>query len=146
MEITKELRTLAKFTAGPIPVISVYLNTQWRDPQQRARVTTFFERHLHQARALEPETAAARESLARDLERLTHWGQQYLQSPGESTMPGVALFACSCRLVGRMSIAHTVRGRIHHCRPPDAAPTRSPGRGVYQGALRHGGLARRTHL
>ena len=49
MEITEELRTLAKFTAGPIPVISVYLNTQWRDPQQRARVTTFFERHLHQA-------------------------------------------------------------------------------------------------
>src|ERR1700694_4872241 len=32
MEITEELRTLAKFTAGPIPVISVYLNTQWRDP------------------------------------------------------------------------------------------------------------------
>jgi len=95
MEMTKELRTLAKFTAGPIPVISVYLNTQWRDPQQRARVTTFFERHIHQARALEPETAAARESLARDLERLTHWGQHHLQSTGESTMPGVALFACS---------------------------------------------------
>ncbi len=95
MEITEELRTLAKFTAGPIPVISVYLNTQWRDPQQRARVTTFFERHIHQARALEPETAAARESLARDLERLSHWGQHHLQSTGESTMPGVALFACS---------------------------------------------------
>src|SRR6266508_3306260 len=95
MEITEELRTLAKFTSGPIPVISVYLNTQWRDPQQRARVTTFFERHIHQARALEPETAAARESLARDLERLSHWGQHHLQSTGESTMPGVALFACS---------------------------------------------------
>jgi peptide chain release factor subunit 1 len=95
MEITKELHTLATFIAGPLPVISVYLNTQWRDPQQRARVTTFFERHLHQARALEPETAAARESLARDLERLTHWGQHHLQSPGESTMPGVALFACA---------------------------------------------------
>jgi len=95
MEITEELRTLAKFTAGPLPVISVYLNTQWREPQQRARVTTFFERHLHQARALEPETAAARESLARDLERLTQWGQHHLQSTGERTMPGVALFACS---------------------------------------------------
>ncbi len=91
--------TLAKFTAGPIPVISVYLNTQWRDPQQRARVTTCFERHLHQARALEPETAAARQSLARALERLTQWGQHHLQSTGESTMPGVALFACSVRCV-----------------------------------------------
>ena len=95
MEITAELRTLAKFPAGPLPVISVYLNTQWRDPQQRARTITFFERHLHQAQALEPETEAARQSLARDLERLTHWGQQYLQSPGESSMPGVALFACA---------------------------------------------------
>ena len=95
MEITAELRTLAKFPAGPLPVISVYLNTQWRDPQQRARTITFFARHLHQAQALEPETEAARQSLARDLERLTHWGQQYLQSPGESSMPGVALFACA---------------------------------------------------
>ena len=53
-----------------------------------ARTITFFARHLHQAQALEPETEAARQSLARDLERLTHWGQQYLQSPGESSMPG----------------------------------------------------------
>ncbi len=95
MEITEELRTLATFAAGPLPVISVYLNTQWRDQHQRARATTFFERHLHQARALEPETAAARQSLTRDLERLTQWGQHHLQSPGESTMPGVALFACA---------------------------------------------------
>ena len=95
MEITAELRTLAKFTAGPLPVISVYLNTQWRDQPQRARTTTFFERHLHQAQALEPETETARQSLAHDLERLTHWGQQHLQSPGESAMPGVALFACA---------------------------------------------------
>jgi peptide subunit release factor 1 (eRF1) len=95
MEITKELHTLATFTAGPLPVISVYLDTQWRDPHQRARTTTFFERHLHQARALELETDAARQSLARDLERLTQWGQHHLQSPRESTMPGVALFACA---------------------------------------------------
>jgi peptide chain release factor subunit 1 len=95
MEITTELRTLAKFTAGPLPVISVYLNTQWRDQHQRARTATFFERHLHQARALEPETEAARQSLAHDLERLAQWGQEHLHSPGESTTPGVALFACS---------------------------------------------------
>jgi len=95
MEITKELRTLAKFTAGTAPVISVYLDTQWRDQHQRERVTTFLESHIRQARALEPETAAARQSLAHDLERLTQWGQQHLRGAGESTMPGVALFACS---------------------------------------------------
>jgi hypothetical protein len=64
MEITADLRTLAKFAAGPFPVISVYLNTQWRDQHQRARTTTFFAQHLHQARALEPETEAACQSLA----------------------------------------------------------------------------------
>lgn len=95
MDVTQALRILAQFSAGPLPVISVYLNTQWRDPQQRARTTTFFERHLHQARALEPETAAACDSLTRDLERLTDWGQQHLQSPEEHTTPGVALFACA---------------------------------------------------
>ena len=95
MEITQELRTLAKFTAGPLAVINVYLNTQLHDQYQRVHAVTFFERHLHQALALEPETVAARESLSHDLERLRQWGQQYLHSPGESLMPGVALFACA---------------------------------------------------
>ena len=95
MEITKELQTLAKFTSGTMPVISVYLNTQWRDQHQRERVTTFVEKHIRQARALEPETTTARQSLTRDLERLTQWGQQHLHGTGDSTMPGVALFACS---------------------------------------------------
>jgi hypothetical protein len=57
--MTKALHTLATCTAGPLPVISVSLDTQWRDPHQRARTTTCFERHLHQAQALEPETDAA---------------------------------------------------------------------------------------
>jgi hypothetical protein len=49
MEMTAELHTLATFTAGPLPVISVYLNTQWRDQHQHARTTTFFAPHLHAA-------------------------------------------------------------------------------------------------
>src|SRR5919206_2690709 len=95
MEITKELRALAKFTSETMPVLSVYLNTQWRDQHQRERVTTFLERHLRQAQALEPATPEALESLTRDLERLTQWGQQHLRHPGESPMAGVALFACA---------------------------------------------------
>ena len=95
MEITRELRTLAKFTSETMPVFSVYLNTQWRDQHQRERVTTFLERHLRQAQALGPETPEALESLTRDLARLTQWGQQHLHNTGESTSPGVALFACA---------------------------------------------------
>ena len=30
-----------------------------------------------------------------DLERLTQWGQDHLPGTGESTMPGMALFACA---------------------------------------------------
>src|SRR5919199_4027417 len=95
MEITRELRTLAKFTSETMPVLSVYLNTQWRDQHQRERVTTFLERHLRQARALTPETPEALESLTRDLDRLTQWGRQHLHNTGESPTPGVALFACA---------------------------------------------------
>ena len=63
MEITRELRTSAKFTYETMPVLSVYLNTQWYDQHQRERVTTFLERHLRQAQVLEPETPEALESL-----------------------------------------------------------------------------------
>jgi peptide subunit release factor 1 (eRF1) len=95
MEISAELHTLATFTAGQFPVLSVYLNTQWCDQHQRARTTMLFEQHLRQTWGLELETEAARQSLARDLERLTEWGQQHLQRPRDSPMPGVALFACA---------------------------------------------------
>jgi len=63
MEITRELRTSAKFTYETMPVLSVYLNTQWCDQHQRERVTTFLERHLRPAQVLEPETPEALESL-----------------------------------------------------------------------------------
>ena len=46
MEITKELRELARFTAGAMPVLSVYLDTQWRDQHQWERVVTFVTRHV----------------------------------------------------------------------------------------------------
>jgi peptide chain release factor subunit 1 len=95
MEITKELRTLARFTSETLPVLSVYLNTQWRDQHQRERAITFLERHLRQAQALEPETPEALESLTHDLARLTQWSQQHLHNTGERATPGVALFACA---------------------------------------------------
>ncbi len=57
------LWTSAKFTYETMPVLSVYLNTQWCDQHQRERVTTFLERHLRPAQVLEPETPEALESL-----------------------------------------------------------------------------------
>src|SRR5712691_10736653 len=94
MEITKELRELARFTAGEMPVVSVYLDTQWRDQHQRERVTTFLTGHVHQARALLLDSDAARQSLERDLEHIAQWGEERLRGTAGINTPGVALFAC----------------------------------------------------
>src|SRR5262245_5228831 len=59
MEITKELRELARFTAGAMPVLSVYLDTQWRDQHQWERVATFVTRHARQAQTLPLDSDAA---------------------------------------------------------------------------------------
>jgi peptide chain release factor subunit 1 len=94
VEITRALHDLAKFSAGRLPVISVYLNTQWRDQHQRERVTTFLRQHIHQAHLLTVDADAARQSLETDLARLTTWREQLVRGTVEFTMPGMALFTC----------------------------------------------------
>jgi hypothetical protein len=94
MEITKELRELARFTAGAMPVLSVYLDTQWRDQHQWERVATFVTRHVRQARALPLDSDAARECLEHDLARLTEWVDERLRGMAEVNAPGIACFAC----------------------------------------------------
>lgn len=94
MELTKELRDLAKFTAGGMPVISVYLDTQWRDQHQRERAAVFLRQRLHAAQALSWQTDSAQQSLLGDLERIRQWGAQLVQVRGELNTAGHALFAC----------------------------------------------------
>jgi peptide subunit release factor 1 (eRF1) len=95
MEITAALHELAKFSAGTLPVFSVYLNTQWHDQHQRARAATFLTRHVRQADLLTVDTEAARQSLTDDLGRLERWGAQLLNGTAELAMPGRVVFACS---------------------------------------------------
>ena len=73
MEITEALHELAKFSTDTLPVISVYLNTQWRDQHQRERAATFLTRHVRQASLLTLDTDAARQSLEEDLARIAQW-------------------------------------------------------------------------
>ena len=94
MEITKELRELARFPAGAIPVVSVYLDTQWRDQHQLERVATFLTAHVRQARALPLDSEVARQSLEHDLERIARWGAERLRGTADIRTPGVAFFAC----------------------------------------------------
>jgi peptide chain release factor subunit 1 len=94
MEITSALQDLAKFSADPLPVISVYLNTQWHDQHQRERVTTFLRQHVRQARLLAVDSEATRQSLEADLRRIAQWGERLVHGTGELAMPGMALFTC----------------------------------------------------
>jgi peptide chain release factor subunit 1 len=94
MEITKELRALARFAAGTMPVLSVYLDTQWRDQHQWERVVTFVKCHVRQARALPLDSDAARASLEHDLERLTQWVDERVRGIADVNAPGLACFAC----------------------------------------------------
>jgi peptide chain release factor subunit 1 len=95
MEITPALHDLAKFSAGDLPVFSVYLNTQWRDQHQRERVTIFLRQHVHQAHLLTVASDLAQQSLAADLVRLAAWGERLVQGAVELRMPGIALFTCA---------------------------------------------------
>jgi peptide chain release factor subunit 1 len=94
MEITKALQELAKFSAGPLPVLSVYLNTRWHDQHQRERVTTFLRQQLRQARLLAFDAEASHQSLEADIGRIARWGERLVQGTGELVMPGAALFTC----------------------------------------------------
>lgn len=95
MDITRELYDLATFSAGDAPVVSVYLNTQWRDQHQRERAATFLRQHVRQAQALAASSETARQSLEADLARIAQWGEQLMGGTVENHTAGVALFACS---------------------------------------------------
>lgn len=94
MDITKTLHELAKFPASDLPVISVYLNTQWRDQHQRERVTTFLRHHFRLARSIEMDDDRRRQSLEADLARIERWQMDLLQGNHQTSRAGIALFAC----------------------------------------------------
>ena len=76
-------------------MISLYLNTQWRDPHQHEQVTAFLRTHLRQAGLLTFDAAAASQSLREDLQRMAQWDMRLFRENSERHEPGAALFACS---------------------------------------------------
>ncbi|MDH3599896.1 MAG: hypothetical protein OEU26_09705, partial [Candidatus Tectomicrobia bacterium] len=91
----QELRTLATFASHEMPVVSVYLDTQWRDLHQYERTEMFLKSRLHQANTLAFDAEAAQQSLHDDLQRIVNWSAKRLQRSSPPHTPGVALFACS---------------------------------------------------
>ncbi|MBI2467738.1 MAG: host attachment protein [Candidatus Rokubacteria bacterium] len=88
MDVRERLTELVRITSAASPVVSVYLNTRWRDEHQRERVRVFLKNELRRARL------GAEPALGEDLDWIGTEGESLI---GQARFPeahGVALFAC----------------------------------------------------
>ena len=90
MPITEQLDRLARFEPVPYPFVSLYLNTQ---PNERGRdqYQTFVRQEFKSRSRTYPEGSPERESLDKDLHRIT----SFLENDLQMAANGVAIFACS---------------------------------------------------
>jgi peptide chain release factor subunit 1 len=88
--LTAQLEKLARFEPAPYPVVSLYLDTR---PGQTGRdqYDAFLRKELKMRGRTYPAGSPERDSLDRDLERIT----TYLQKELAPSANGVAIFACS---------------------------------------------------
>jgi peptide chain release factor subunit 1 len=90
MTLTEQLERLATFEPAPYPVVSLYLNTR---PGQHGRDQhqAFVRKELKARSRTYPQNSPERESLDRDLEKIT----RYLETELQPSSNSVAIFACS---------------------------------------------------
>ena len=90
MTVTEQLDRLAAFEPAPYPVVSLYLNTQ---PGQTGRdqFQAFVRKEFTARSRTYPTKSPERESLDKDLERIS----RYLETELQPSANGVAIFACS---------------------------------------------------
>lgn len=88
-DLTARLRTLSRMAPAPSPVVSVYLNTHWRDEHQRERARVFLKNELRRARI------GATDELEADLTWVERQGEALVEkSDACPNARAVALFAC----------------------------------------------------
>lgn len=85
-----KLRELALFEPGPLPVLSLYLNTQ-SDGHGRDNFEPFIRKELKTKAATYPLRSPERESFERDSEKIAAWLQTELRASSNSA----AIFACA---------------------------------------------------
>lgn len=90
MTLTHQLDRLAAFEPAPYPVVSLYLNTQ-PGPTGRDQFQTFVRKEFAARSRTYPPNSPDRESLDRDLDRIS----RYLETELQPSANGVAVFACS---------------------------------------------------
>jgi peptide subunit release factor 1 (eRF1) len=89
MPLTDQLDRLARFEPVPYPVVSLYLNTQPND-RGRDQFQTFVRQEFKSRGQTYPQGSPDRDSLDKDLERIT----KYLEGELQPSANGVAIFAC----------------------------------------------------
>ena len=90
MTLTEQLDRLAAFEVAPYPVVSLYLNTQ-PGSTGKDQFQTFVRKEFAARGRTYPENSPERESLDKDLERIS----RYLETELQPSANGVAIFACS---------------------------------------------------
>ena len=92
LRLTDRVDTLARIEPTPLPLLSLYLNTE---PNGNGRPTyqTFLRKELPHRVTTYDERSAERESLERDRERI----ERYLVEQLQPSSRGVAIFACAGR-------------------------------------------------
>ncbi len=90
MSLTEQLDRLAGFEPAPYPVVSLYLDTR---PNQHGRDQhqAFTRKELKARSRTYPSNSPERESLDKDIERIT----RFLETEVDPSANSVALFACS---------------------------------------------------
>ena len=89
MPLTDQLDRLARFEPVPYPVVSLYLNTQPND-RGRDQFQSFVRQEFKSRSRTYPQGSPDRDSLDKDLERIT----AYLEGELQPSSNGVAIFAC----------------------------------------------------
>ena len=88
--LADQIDVLAAFVPTPLPVISLYLNTQ-SDGHGRDHFASFIKKELHtRSRTFAPQSAA-HASFAHDVDRI----EKYLANELRPSTNGLALFACA---------------------------------------------------
>lgn len=95
-----ELRTLvsdlAKVGDGP-PIVTLYLDTKWRDEHQRQRVRLYVKDRSREARQLFAENAEVAEGIGRTLDRIEDWVELLVNQDIYPEADGVMLVASEPR-------------------------------------------------
>jgi hypothetical protein len=101
-DLAARCRVLARLAPSPSPVVSVYLDTDWAEEQQRERARAFLRNEIRKARA------GAAPELEADLAWVEKRSAALVEETWSPDTRAVALFACRCaglREVLRLSVS-----------------------------------------